>query len=255
MRDPDRAERFGGKYFREVLGNVIREVDHLIAVSHATKRDLMEVFAVSPERITVVHHGVEPSFFEAPGCDFASLARKHGIRSPYFLSVGTIEPRKNYPFLIDAFDHWRRMSNRDDVLVIVGRRGWGMDEVRKAMQHTGADTWIRVLGYVSQTELHALYSNATALLFPSLYEGFGLPALEAMAIGLPVIASDTSALAEVLGEAGLLFPVNHREALLQRLTYVVEEEEQVRSRVSAGKTRPLHGWKRLHGRIESTPRF
>ena len=237
LTHPDKAERYGGRYFKEVLGRYATEIDHFIAVSDWTKMDLIKHLEIPAEKITVIHHGIDPLFLGRPEMDSASLRADCRIDRPYFLSVGTIEPRKNYPFLIEAFDSWRRRSNQDCLLVIAGRPGWGGEPVYRTVEDLDAGEWIRMPGYVDSRTLHSLYCNCAGLLLTTLYEGFGLPALEAMACGVPVVASDTSALREVLGNAGFFFPVNSREAFLSRLDLLLDQREEVARRVDLGRER------------------
>lgn len=237
LTHPEKAERYGGRYFKEVLGKYTTEIDHFIAVSDWTKKDLIKHLEIPPEKITVIHHGIDPLFLGSPEMDPASLFADYRVDRPYFLSVGTIEPRKNYPFLIEAFDSWRRRSNQDPLLVIVGRPGWGVEPVYRTIEDLDAAEWIRMPGYVDPKTLHFLYCNCCGLLLTTLYEGFCLPALEAMACGVPVVASDTSALREVLGDAGLFFPVNSQEALLSRLDLLLDQQEEVARRVQSGRER------------------
>ena len=236
LRHPDKAEKYGGKYFRDMLGKYVPEIDHFIAVSHATARDLEAHYGIGPDRLTVIHHGVDPAFFEAPPGPPAALSGKFGLDRPYFLSVGTIEPRKNYAFLIRAFDLWRRMSKKDHLLVIAGRRGWGFEDVERAINDLGAPPWLRMPGYVDRQDLRGLYHHCRGLLLATLLEGFCLPALEAMAAGAPVVAPDLPVLREVLGEAGLFFETGGTEAFLDRMT-ALSEGEEIAQRIREGRER------------------
>jgi glycosyltransferase involved in cell wall biosynthesis len=237
LAHPEMAERHGGRYFKDVLPEYSNQIDHFIAVSHWTKRDLMERLGVPAEKISVVPHGIDPLFLGAPETDFAVLSTRCRIDKPYFLSVGTIEPRKNYPFLIEAFDAWRSQSKQDCLLVIAGGPGWGFQNVYRRIEALGADEWVRMLGYMDPKSLHALYCNCRGVLLTTLYEGFCLPALEAMACGVPVVASDTSALREVMGGTGLLFPLNSTEAFVNRMDTILQQKEYVATRVRAARDR------------------
>jgi glycosyltransferase involved in cell wall biosynthesis len=237
LTHPEMAERYGGGYFKEVLRKFSAGIDHFIAVSDWTKKDLMKHLDIPPERISVIHHGIDPLFLGPPGMDSAALLSRYGIDRPYFLSVGTIEPRKNYDFLIESFDSWRRQSNEDCLLVIAGGPGWGCENVYRRIEELRADEWVRMIGYVGQETLHSLYRNCRAVLLTTLYEGFCLPALEAMACGAPVVASDTSALREVLGDTGLFFPLNNREAFLGSMDAVFDQREDVATRVHSARER------------------
>ncbi len=178
----------------------------IITVSAATRDDLIRHYRVSADRITVIHHGVDPSFGRADAGEVARVRGHHGLDGPYFLFVGTLQPRKNYERLLAAFDRAVARDARSPSLAIVGALGWQSARLQRAVGalSSSARQKVRLLGYVSDGDLPALLTGATALAFPSLYEGFGLPALEAMACGTPVLTSSTSSLSEVVGEAGLL---------------------------------------------------
>ncbi|HJZ45794.1 MAG TPA: glycosyltransferase family 1 protein [Roseiflexaceae bacterium] len=198
-----------------------RAASHLIAISGATRDDLVRYAGARPEKISVVYHGVSPRF--RPIEDRAAIAAaqaKYGIRPPYFLYIGTIQPRKNLVRLLEAFASatrdWglgigSRVPNPQSPipnpqLVIAGKRGWLTDAIeRQSAQLFGAGSAaVRFTGYVADDDLPALLSGALAFVLPSLYEGFGMPILEAMACGTPVLASATSSLPEVAGAAALL---------------------------------------------------
>jgi glycosyltransferase involved in cell wall biosynthesis len=184
-----------------------RAATRLIAISSATRDDLVRFTGVSREKIAVVYHGVSPRF--RPVEDAATLASaqaKYGIRPPYFLYVGTIQPRKNLVRLIEAFAQALQVADPNLQLVIAGKRGWLIGEIeRQAAQLFGADSSaVRFTGYIADDDLPALLSGALGFVFPSLYEGFGMPVLEAMACGAPVLTSTTSSLPEVAGDAALL---------------------------------------------------
>jgi len=210
-----------------------RAASRLIAISAATRDDLVRFTGVRSEKIAVVHHGLSPHFRPASGPAITAALRRYGIIEtnagdpvgdpvgrPYILYVGTIQPRKNLVRLIEAFAHmleirdWRLeigastpdlqslISNLQ--LVIAGKRGWLTESIERRVTELGLAGRVRFTGYVADEDLPALLSGALAFVLPSLYEGFGMPVLEAMACGTPVLASNTSALPEVAGDAALL---------------------------------------------------
>ena len=196
----------GGRWLRHAANRwSATRARRTIAISRATRDDLNRRYGIPPDRIAVVYHGHDPAF--RPVRDEAQLAAvrsRHGLEAPYFLFVGTIQPRKNYERLLQAFDRFARETNEPHLLALAGGRGWQTDRFDRAMRSMQSPERVRVLGYVNDADLPALMSGAVALTLPSLHEGFGLPALEAMACGTAVIASNTTALPEVVGEAGLL---------------------------------------------------
>lgn len=188
----------------------------VIAVSQATKRDAMRIFGLDERKIDVVYEGAEAP---ARHVDAAAALARHGLaRGGYLLWLGTVEPRKNVAAAARAFAHAvRRGWVPGDVdFVLAGRRGWkdapSFDAIRDANRAIGGTRErVRYVGYLSAEDKHAVIASAGAFIFPSLYEGFGLPPLEAMAAGVPVIASDTAAVAEVCGDAALLVSPSDEE--------------------------------------------
>lgn len=168
----------------------LNEVSKIIAVSHATKKDLVKKIGINPEKIKVIYEGYDQKLFKPV----------KGDRGEYFLFVGTVQPRKNLVRLIQAFSQVILYEK----LLIVGQKGWLSDEIYKLPKKLGIEDRVKFLGYVAEKDLPALYSGAIALVFPSLYEGFGLPILEAQACGCPVITSNVSSMPEVAGKRAIL---------------------------------------------------
>jgi glycosyltransferase involved in cell wall biosynthesis len=188
-------------YLESAVPRSAARADHVLTDSDATRRDVIDLLGVAPERVTTILLGVSDAFtpYIAPG-ERAHLEGVYGVGPrPYVLAVGTVQPRKNYARLIEAVDRVREVA--DVELVIVGQPAWLADEVLNA---AAARDHVRLLGFVDDVDLPSLYRQATVLAFPSLYEGFGLPVLEAMACGTPVVASTASSVPEAVGEAGLL---------------------------------------------------
>lgn len=175
-----------------------RTATRVIAISETTRADLLQRYRVPPERIRVVHHGVEPRF--CPTVDPQAVARC-GLPPRYLLYLGTLQPRKNLERLVQAY---ARLPVDAPPLVLAGARGWYYERIAAAIAAAGLEGRVLLPGYIPDEAVPAVISAAVALVYPSLYEGFGLPALEAMACGTPVIAARASSLPEVVGEAGLL---------------------------------------------------
>jgi glycosyltransferase involved in cell wall biosynthesis len=208
-----------------------RRATHLIAVSETTCQDLIAAYKLPPEKITVIREAADPRFCPQPPEAIAAVRARHGLPEQFLLYVGTIEPRKN---LVRLLHVWEALYQRGDVppLVIVGRRGWLSDDFFAALEQSPVRVGVLLTGYVSDEDLPALYSAATAFVFPSLYEGFGLPPLEAMACGTPVLCSATSSLPEVVGDAALLFDPEEPEAIAEALRRVAKDaalRERLRS--------------------------
>jgi glycosyltransferase involved in cell wall biosynthesis len=178
----------------------------VLAVSEHTKRDLVELYGLPPERIAVTHEGCDPSFFEAPDASaLAEAATRLRLPERFILHVGALEPRKNHQALLDAFHQLKPQSSFADLgLVLAGPKGWQNGPIRHAIARSPYRESIRLLGFVGTEDRRALYRLASVFAFPSFYEGFGLPPLEAMASGAPTVASFASSLGEVVGDAGIL---------------------------------------------------
>ncbi|MCG3209413.1 MAG: D-inositol-3-phosphate glycosyltransferase [Anaerolineae bacterium] len=208
----------------------VQRADHVIAVSEATRQDLIELYGTLPEKISVLYHGVSAHFkpITAPA-NLAQIRRKYGLgNAPFILSLGTIQPRKNYLRLVQAFAR----LNRDTRLVIVGGRGWDSAALLAEIDNLGLAGRVLFPGYAPDDDLPALYSAATLFVYPSLYEGFGLPALEAMACGTPVVASCRSALPEVVGQAGLLVNPEDVDEMQQAIAALLADDSR-RARLAA----------------------
>jgi glycosyltransferase involved in cell wall biosynthesis len=212
-----------------------RRASQVIAVSAATRDDLVHHYGVRSERISVVHHGVDPSFRPTDSTLVATVRQRYDLECPYFVFIGTLQPRKNYERLLAAFRRFAEGDPAKHRLALVGATGWQSDRLDRVLDAPSgpARERIRRLGSVPDADLPALLSGAVALVFPSLYEGFGLPALEAMACGAPVLASNTSSFPEVVGEAGLLVDPLSVTAIAQGLTRLATDtllRDQLRRR-------------------------
>ncbi|MFI5272199.1 MAG: glycosyltransferase family 4 protein [Ktedonobacterales bacterium] len=192
------------QYLSRVVPRALRAADRVIAVSQRTADDLTRLLGVPPQRITNIPLGISPRFTARR--DEAAIARlreRYRIEAPAVLAVGTIEPRKNYARLIAAFAEALRAPDGPRTLVVAGRKGWLYDDVFAAVERYGIGDRVRFLDFFNDDELPALYHAADLLAIPSLYEGFGIPATEAMASGTPVIYGAAGALPEVVADAGL----------------------------------------------------
>ena len=185
------------------IHRAVREADAIVAVSQATARDLVELAEADPEKITVVAEGVEPSLAPMDRHEARRVvAERFNLVEPYVLFVGTLEPRKNIPTLLRAFAQLR--EDFPVRLVLAGARGWLSEDVFTALRVYKVESGVDLLGAVPPEELQPLYCAAEVLVLPSLYEGFGLPPLEAMACGTPVVVSAAGSLPEVVGDAGVV---------------------------------------------------
>ena len=220
---PQTHQRLNRWYLRVAMPRMLRSADAVIAVSHATAQDAVRLYGVEEERLRVIHEGVEARFRPAGADDVARVRAAYGLPERYLLHVGTIEPRKNLLALLEAY-RMLRSQGVDCPLVLVGRRGWLSESFFAARREAGLERHVRVLGAVADGDLVALYSGAAAFVFPSLYEGFGLPVLEAMACGAPVVCADNSSLPEVAGDAALLVPATDAAGLAAAVRRVLDDD-------------------------------
>lgn len=201
-------------------------VSHFITVSVAIQKEIMEYLSIPQSRITVTPLGVSNQFRPYSGGDLNYFLGKYGLISQsFFLYVGAIEPRKNLSLLLRAYAALPSSLRKKNPLVLVGGSGWLMEELDEQIQKLQIDSTILKLGYVPTGDLPALYSGAVALIYPSLYEGFGLPPLEAMACGTPVITSNAPALQEVAGNAAIQVDPYDVEGLTEAIHLVISSPE------------------------------
>jgi glycosyltransferase involved in cell wall biosynthesis len=209
LRHPEWFTRGRALYYRAAVRRTAARAAHIIADSQATADDVLALLKVPQERITVVPLGVSAAFHPAPAEAIVRARVQYQLPPRYFLYAGTIEPRKNLERLIAAFDHVAHTFDLD--LVIAGRGGWHTRPVEAAAAAARHRARIHFPGYIAEEDLPAVLSAAHAFLWPSLFEGFGLPVLEAMACGTPVLTASVSSLPEVAGDAALL--VNPRDMI------------------------------------------
>lgn len=221
-----------------------RRARHIIADSHNTKLDLLRTMSVPEEKVTVVHLGASGLFSPEPEPGDDQAVSGYGIVKPYVLYVGTLEPRKNLTMLIRSFDKLAK-SNPDIHLVLAGRRGWMAQAIFDELERRDLIGRVHITGYVQDQHLPALYRGAAAFIYPSLYEGFGLPPLEAMSAGTPVIVSKNSSLPEVVGDAGLYVNPLDPAELTKAMEAVVGDPELAQSLREKGLKRAgLFSWKK-----------
>jgi glycosyltransferase involved in cell wall biosynthesis len=201
-----------------------RTARRVIAVSQATANDLARFDGVSPSKTRVIHSGIDETLKPVHNlAEIVALRDRYGIDGPYVLHVGSLHSRKNLIRLVEAFERVK-----DEVgglrLVLAGRPGWGARTIARRITQLGLTGRVILPGYVDQGDLAALYSGARVYAFPSLYEGFGFPALEAMACGTPVVCANSSSLPELTGDAALMFPPEDVAALADALNRALTDD-------------------------------
>lgn len=202
----------------------------ILAVSESTKRDLIEKLGIYDQKVTVTHLGVDAEFNTAEKPQDKNYLATYKIRYPYFITLSTIEPRKNIESTIEAYSLWRDQSDENNPphLIIAGGRGWKSKAVDATVQSSKYAKDIHLIGYIDSRHRPALLRHAKALIFPSYYEGFGLPALEAMACGTPVITSFTGSMSEVVGDAAIMVDPYNVADIVQALETLPSVADQLR---------------------------
>jgi glycosyltransferase involved in cell wall biosynthesis len=211
----------------------VERADAIIAISGHTRRDLVERLGASPERIAVTPLAHDPDLVRVTDEEqLAAVRKRYGLPERFVLFLGALEPRKNLPRLLAAYAALPAALRREVHLVVAGVRGWLNDSIRAHVQALGVEATIHFAGYIDGHDLAAVYSLATAFAYPSLYEGFGLPVLEAMACGTPVLTSDGSSLPEVAGDAAVLASPTDVDAIAAGLRRLLEDSS-LRDELSA----------------------
>ena len=224
-------------YYRLFLPRTIRRATAVIVPSEAVKREIVERLGVPEGKLHVAPLGVGEEFSGSLPEEAGRRARgRYGIRGPYLLCVGNVEPKKNLAATVEAFALAKELGGLPHQLVLAGGKSWRADEVERAIGVLAPDVVVRT-GYVAPEDLPALYAGAEALLFWSLVEGFGLPALEAMACGTPVICSDRGALPEVVGEAAAIVPIGEPGRLAEAILGLLQDQARRKALVEEGRRR------------------
>ena len=223
---PETFNRRSWVQLRLTVRATVRRAAHVIAPSEYTRRDLIETYKLDPERVSAIPLAAAPRF--RPVEDIQELERvraRYGIARDYILAVGSIQPRKNLSRLVRAYSGLRRERGRSNLpqLVLVGKKAWLYGETLKAIEEEGVGDSVVLTGYVSEGDLPALYTGALLFAYPSYYEGFGLPPLEAMSCGTAVLTGDRTSLPEVVGDAGLTADPFDTGAIRSALARLIED--------------------------------
>jgi glycosyltransferase involved in cell wall biosynthesis len=237
-----------------------RLAQRVIADSEATKQDLVTHYGVRPDRILVAYPGCDPDLSPVADADvIAAVKRRFGIHGDYFLHIGTLQPRKNLARLIQAFANLQPAAAEDKIqLVLAGKRGWLYDELLHQVRRLDLTGRVLFPGYLTPADKSALLSGAQAYVFPSLYEGFGFPVLEAQGCGTPLICANSSSLPEVAGDAALLVDPLDVDGLTQAMLRLQEDTSLRADLVARGlRNRKRFSWQRcaeaVMGALESAP--
>lgn len=217
------------------LRNTVARAKMLITDSHYTKRELVEFFGLDENNVTVAPLAYNEQFHPRSASDAEHVLNEYQLRwRSFFLYTGTIEPRKNIITLLRAYDRLPMLAKRNFPLVISGYKGWENAELFKLFFKGESEGWLKYLGFVPGKHLPILYSAATSFVFPSIYEGFGLPVLEAMASGTPVICSNATSLPEVVGDTALMHDPKDVDCLTTYLQKMIDDGSKKQSMIDAG---------------------
>lgn len=224
LRHPDWHPADRVRWYERDFMTALPRTSHFITVSAFTRAEMVELLGLPAERISVIPLGPRACFRPRPAEERERRLRALGLPRSYLLFVGTLEPRKNLEGLLAAYALLPAALRRRYPLVVTGMGGWSGEPLETVARRHRIGPDVRITGYVDEDTLAVLYSGARALVWPSWYEGFGLPPLEAMACGTPVITSDRASLPEVVGDAGLLVDPGDRDALADAMRRVVEDD-------------------------------
>ncbi len=228
------------EYLERAVSRAVRKARHILADSESTRRDLIELMAVAPERVSVLYPGVEPRFRPVKDVELLDAVRaRYALPERFILGLSTLQPRKNFDGLIKSYhrllqDKCNQPEFESLHLVIAGGRGWMYEETLTLVKRLRLGSRVHFPGFVADADLPSLYSLALVFAFPSWYEGFGLPVLEAMACGTPVVAADNSSLPEVMGQAGILVDAGDTDALTEALARLACDDSLRAELVNAG---------------------
>ncbi len=224
-------------YLGRATQRSVRSADRVIAVSHAVRSDIVRHLSVQSENVAVTHEGGFESAGLAPRLKSRCLSHLLGWEGDYILFIGTMEPRKNLKRLLAAFSWLRKRYEPECKLVIVGRKGWLTGGIQRQLAAKGVERDVVFTGFLPDSVVMGLMQDASVFVMPSLYEGFGLPLVTAMACSTPIAASNAGAIPEVVGDAGLLFDPHDVEAMTEALRQILTSPVLARKLIEAGKRR------------------
>ncbi|MFN8440837.1 MAG: glycosyltransferase family 1 protein [Caldilineaceae bacterium] len=248
IRMPEKFHRAKRAYLTALCRASVGRARCVLAVSQQTADDLIDFFNLPAHKVEVVHNGVAPEFSPGSQEENENFRRVKGLPERFLFYVGTLEPRKNLERLIRAYARWQQTASSDQSqvkLVLAGAKGWLYQHIFELVQSNQLQDNVIITGFVPHHELPQWYRAAMAFVYPSLFEGFGLPVLEAMACGTPVLCSNAKSLLEVAGDAALIFPAEDEDQLLRALQQISEDESLRYDLAIRGRQRAsLFSWRR-----------
>ncbi len=237
---------FSRQFYSKWMPYSYHFADHFITISNHSKDDIVQKLGIEAERISVIHLAAGQEFRQVVSPkQVDAVCEKYGITSPYLLNVGTINPRKNLEFLVKVFFQAKKEHHLPHTLVITGKKGWHYDQLFRLVTKLGLEDDVRFTGYVQDADKPALYHGTDIFLFPSIYEGFGLPPLEAMTCGTPVISSNTSSLPEVVGDGGITLSPHDQSAWVSGIARLLQQSDFRAQMIAKGHTQAQRfSWER-----------
>lgn len=241
---PQHHKRLNYYFLNAAMPLFVKRADAIITVSQATKNDLMRYYRTPDRKITVVHEAASPNFRVMPRSEVSRVREKYDLPDQFLLAVGTIEPRKNLSRLVEVLARLRR-DYRDLHLIVVGAKGWLFDDFFKRVEDLNLTDAVRMLGYVPDEDLPGVFRAATMYVMASVYEGAGLPLLEAMACGVPVVSSRESSLPELGADVPRYFNPHDVDNMTEVLGFVLGDDRLRAEMAAAGPERAARfSWKR-----------
>lgn len=238
QRLPAYLERRNRTILELLVPRSVRRASKVITPSEFTRKEILEQWCLPPEKVVVIPGAPMPHFYDAVSRhDICAVLERYALKDPYVVYVGTLEPRKNLPALVEAFGIVQRAGFATCTLAIVGRPGWGLKKFYDAVERSSSRGSIRLIGYVPDRDLPALYKGARAVVYLSLYEGFGFPPLEAMASGSAVVASNRASIPECVGDGGLLVDPSNVEEIAEKILLLLRDEDFRREVAARGVAR------------------
>lgn len=253
MHYPEYHPRERVQFMEREFPKTLKRADHFITVSEYVKNEMVSFLGVAPEKITAIHHGVGSEFHPRSTPELTPVLSRYNLKcSGYLLAVATLEPRKNLDALLEAYMRLSETQRKKTPLVLAGGKGWCSNALEARIRRLEDLGHVRTLGYVPDADLPFIYAGAHAFAFPSHYEGFGLPPLEAMASGVPVLVADNSAMSEVVAHAGIKVNAHDGDALFAGLEQLLCDEQTRSDMACSGLERAQDfSWgKCIHGTLD-----
>lgn len=237
------SEKFYKNIENRMLKNILKNPIHVIAISNKTKEDITEYFGINPDRMSVIHHGIDEIF--RPLNSVEDITNNYGINDPFILYVGNLEPRKNVDGIIASFYKLKKRGVAHKLVIVPATKGHYYDKILRMLKELKLEKEVIFTGFISPNDLPRMYNAADLFVFPSFYEGFGLPPLEAMACGCPVITSNTSSLPEVVGDAGIMVDPYDIDGLAKAMHEVLSNNKFRNNMIKKGLERAkMFSWER-----------